>query len=425
MGQNNAIISINTKVQKPILPGLIDTSDNVPNLSRNLTYYLEQSFKNSPILKENSNLYASAELDSAKIKASQKPNLSANSTAQFFPTLNGYGYNQAITNGGNYIATLNLSQPLFNRFSRKTYFKNNQIKKDSLINSNLINKKEVKKEIVNSYIIAYSSQKGLEFQKEILELYKKQQGIFKQLVQKGIYKQSDYLTFLVSLGSEEIALTQAEIIFHNNLSQLNLQCGIADTGEVKLQDPQIRPYEFTPFSNTPQFKKFLIDSLSLLGQRDLVNLAYKPKINWIADAGYESPNFNLFYKSFGASIELNFSLPIYDGHIRRINLKQIDLLENTRRAFMERFKMDYFSQIISLKKQINDNKRLEIKTENQFDNTKLLVEVNRRLLEIGDVKINDLILSINNFKNLRFTINQIQINQLVLQNQINYWSGNY
>jgi len=397
----------------------------VKGQTKKLDDFLQEALQNSPLLAENQNLYKGVVLDSSKIRASQKPFLSLNSTAQFIPILNGFGYNQNISNGGNYLATVNLSQPLFNSFQKKSLYYGNQVKKDSLVNSSRISKIELKKSIINQYILAYSDQKLVQFQKGILDLYKNQDMIFKKLVQKGVYKQSDYLTFLVSLQAQEITITQAEISFHNDLSQLNSLSGITDTITYTLQDPGLVLNVLQPINTTYQFQKFSLDSLSLVAQRNFLVAAYRPKINWFADAGYEAPNFDSFYKSFGASVGISLSLPLYDGHQRKITSKQIDLLENTRKSYLNFFKREYTQEILHLKKQLNDQEILENQLKNQMHNNELLVEVDRKLLEIGEIKINDLILAINNYKNLQFSLIQLDLNRLNLINQLNFWSTNY
>jgi outer membrane protein TolC len=393
--------------------------------SKNLDDFLGMGLKNSPLLNENQNLFFRSQLDSAKIKAGQKPQISLGSTAQYYPSFGSYGYNQAISNGGNYLATIGFTQPLFNRYLIKTQINSIQIKKDSLKNSGKISLLEIKRSIINQYILSYADFRQIQFQNEILDLYLEQEGIFKKLVQKGIFKQSDYLTFLVSRQAQEIAITQSRISFHNNLSQLNSLCGIADSTTYDLEKPKIERGNLRPLHSTFQYHKFEVDSLSLLGQRDIIASAYRPKINWFADAGYESPNFYQFYKSFGASIGISLSLSLYDGHQRRIMNKQLDLDERTRLGYLNFFKNQYQEQILNLEKQLSDLELLEAQLDSQIKNNQTLVDIDKKLLNIGDLKINDLILAINNYKSLQFYLTQVEVNRLSILNQLNFWSTQY
>jgi len=395
------------------------------SITRNLGYYLETGLINSPLLKDNLNQSERISWDSARIRALQKPLVSIGSTAQFYPSINGYGYNQAISNGGNYLATIGFSQPLFNQYSVKAQIHSTRIKRDSLQNSGKISQMEIKKNIINQYILTYADFRQIHFQKDILDLYLDQEKLFKKLVQNGVFKQSDYLTFLVSREAQEINLTQTQISFHNNLSALNSLCGIADTMSYELEKPSLEIGSIRPAYSTFQFHKFEIDSLSLLSQRDIINANYKPKVNWFADAGYESPDFNQFYKSFGTSIGISLSLPLYDGHQKKISNKQIDLDEKTRKGYQDFFKKEYNQQILSLEKQMHDINLLENQLKNQLKNSEMLVDIDKKLLNAGDLKINDLILAINNYKNLEYTLSQIEVNRLILINQLNFWSTQY
>jgi hypothetical protein len=52
-----------------------------------------------------------------------------------------------------------------------------------------------------------------------------------------------------------------------------------------------------------------------------------------------------------------------------------------------------------------------------------LVRVNLKLLETGNIRITDFILSVNTYLNARHLLNQNYISRLQLINQINYWEA--
>ena len=60
--------------------------------------------------------------------------------------------------------------------------------------------------------------------------------------------------------------------------------------------------------------------------------------------------------------------------------------------------------------------------EKQIVLTETLIDANKKLLEIGEVKITDYILAINGYLNTKNTITQNTINKLQIINQINYWN---
>jgi len=392
--------------------------------SHNLAFYLGQATFSNPLLKDFTNQLSSAKFDSLRVRAGQKPQLSANAVAQYAPSIGSFGYDQAVTNGGNYSATLNISQVLFNRAalnSRLQTIKNHQ---DSISNSASITRIDLKKTITAQYIVTYADLKQVRFQEELFHLLQTQEKYLIKMVQGGIFKQSDYLTFLVSRQAQEVSISQFENTFHTDLALLNQLSGIVDTSTVVLEEPNIQPANLLPITLLPGYHKFIIDSLQLINQQNLLSAAYKPKINWFADAGNQTSILRNFYRNFGTSFGLNFTLPIYDGHQRRIALKQIDLQQRTRKVYLQYFNTQYQQQILSVQKQLKDIEQLLGKIDNQLKYSKMLIDTDQKLLNTGDLKVNDFLLAINNYRSIQFSQTQQQINRLLLINQLNYWGVN-
>ena len=392
--------------------------------SHNLAYYLVQATANNPQLKDFTNQRSSTRFDSLRVRAGQKPQLSANAIAQYAPSVGGIGYDQAVTNGGNYSATLNISQVLFNRAALNSRLQTIRIHQDSILNSSDITRIDLKKTITAQYIVTFADLKQVKFQEELFSLLQNQEKYLLKMVQAGIFKQSDYLTFLVSRQAEEVLISQFQNTFHTDLSLLNQLSGIVDSSTVMLDDPDINMTSLLPLVQLPGYKKFILDSLQLVNQQNLLSAAYKPKINWFADAGNQTSVPGRFYKNFGTSFGLNFSLPIYDGHLRHLELKQIELQQKTRKVYQQYFNTQYQQQILSVQKQISDIEQLLGKINNQLKYSKMLIDIDQKLLNTGDLKVNDFLLAINNYRAIKFSQTQQQINRLLLINQLNYWGVN-
>ena len=75
------------------------------------------------------------------------------------------------------------------------------------------------------------------------------------------------------------------------------------------------------------FRQYHIDSLKLLNSRWLIDFSYKPKTSLYADAGFSSTLAYTPYKHFGASFGFTVTLPIYDGHQRKIQYSKLDIAE--------------------------------------------------------------------------------------------------
>jgi len=66
--------------------------------TKSLDQYLDLAKSNSPLLKDLRNQVASNQLDSLRLKAGFKPQVTATSGGLYAPTINGFGYSSAITN---------------------------------------------------------------------------------------------------------------------------------------------------------------------------------------------------------------------------------------------------------------------------------------------------------------------------------------
>ena len=86
--------------------------------THNLEFYLSEGFKNSPLLNNYRNQVNSAIADSLLIRAAKKPFVEAIALLQYSPLYGNFGYDEVITDGGNYMAVMGLSQNIFNRRKR-------------------------------------------------------------------------------------------------------------------------------------------------------------------------------------------------------------------------------------------------------------------------------------------------------------------
>ena len=183
----------------------------VAQQSQSLDYYISQGIKNSPLLKDYNYRIQSNYFDSLKLRTQLKPQAYANGQIMIPPTFNGYGYDKAITNGGNYSALVGVSQNIFNRKFLSPQYSEININSRSLVNSTKITEKELRKSITDLYLSALSDYNEIILNRNIIKLSNQQSGILKQLVEHGIYKQSDYLSLLIESQTQKTQLSQLEI----------------------------------------------------------------------------------------------------------------------------------------------------------------------------------------------------------------------
>lgn len=377
---------------------------------------------NDPRILELQNLILANKTDSALIVAGNKIQVSGNGNAYYAPVINGYGYDVAITNGQQLSALVALNKEIYNKRNLSLQFKSLQLQNDSLMNFAVINKQDIKKAIITQYILAYSDQLQLDFNDKLISLLTKEEGILKKLTQKNVYKQADYLSFLVTLQQQQLTRNQLSVQYKNNYATLNYLAGIIDTTIETLAAPDIQLKRSFENFNSPFILTYQIDSLRLENERAIIKYQYRPKVNLFADAGYQSTFILNPYKNFGYNFGINLTVPIYDGHQKKLQFSKLDIRERTRQRQRDFFYNQYRQQILQLQQQLNDLQSLAAPVNKQIDYLEALIKVNGKLLETGDIRITDYVLALNNYITAKNLVVQNRIAQYQVILQLNYWN---
>lgn len=389
---------------------------------RTLDYYIEAGTENSPFLKDLKNQQRANLIDSMRILAGYLPQVNAVSSNSYAPTIGRWGYDGAITNGSNFSQLVTVSKQLVSKENLKNQHEAIQLLNESLKTTGKISEQDLRKTIIAQYISAYGNYQQYNFNKEVLLLFKKEQNILKNLTEKGIYRQTDYLSFLVTMQQQEILISQLRNNFQNDFSSLNYLCGINDTVVIPLKKPEIVLSILPNAENSVFYQQFLNDSLKLRNSDALIDYRYKPKVNLYGDGGYLTSFSSEAYKNFGFSVGVNIVVPIYDGKQKKMQHDKIGIAEQSRQQYRDYFKTQYSQQIAQLFQQLHAAEQLVQQSTNQIKYAETLVEANQKLLEMGDAHMADYILAIGNYMTAKNIITLNSINQLQIINQINYWN---
>ncbi len=389
---------------------------------RNLDYYIQQAIGNSPLLKDYRNQAQINRIDSQLIRAAYRPQVNGISNDFYAPVINGYGYDNAITNGGQLSAVVGVSQALISKKYLNAQFETLNIQYKDIENSARISEQDLKRTVTAQYITAYGDMQQLHFAREVNELLKKEEALLKSLTEQNVYRQTDYLTFLVTRQQQELSIKQLTIQFQNDYATLNYLSGIVDTSMAVLAEPGIALNTLPDISQSVFFRKFALDSLQLSNSRALVGYSYKPRISLFADAGYNSTLAYQAYKNFGTGFGINIAVPIYDGGQKKMQYSRIAVEERTRLGYKDFFQSQYSQQIAQLMQQLRATGELIGQIDHQLRYAQGLINVNIKLLQTGDARIADLVIAINNYLAARNLLTQNNVGRLQIINQINYWS---
>ena len=276
--------------------------------------------------------------------------------------------------------------------------------------------------ISQQYITAYGDLLQINFNQEIIALLKNEETILKKLAEKGVYKQTDFLSFLVNIQQQELLIKQLHIQYQNDFATLNYIAGINDTAYTILELPGVSVPVLPLLQETIFYNQFKIDSLKIKTNDKQIDYSYKPRVSVFADGGYNSSFAITPYKNFGLSAGVALTVPIYDGKQRKMQHQKNAIAEQNRSTYLDFFSTQYSQQIAQLNQQLLLTQQLVEQTDTQIKYAEGLIKAQRQQLITGDVRIADYIIAIGNYLNAKNIVTQNTINKLQIINQINYWN---
>jgi len=390
------------------------------NQTRNLEFYLDQGIHNSPLLNDYRNQIRSASSDSLLIRAAKNPLVEVKSQLLYAPSYRNFGYDEIVTDQGNYTAVMGVSQPLFNKREINNKYEAVDIQKRTLNNSSQISINELKKVITEQYLTSFASYTDFLFNRNFLELLEKENVIVKQFVNNGIAKQTDYLSLLVETQSEEMMVTQIKSQYRKDLMLLSQLCGLNDSTWYELTDPRIEMKGAPDITKSPAYIQYKIDSIRIENEKTAIDIRYKPKINWFADVGFLTSNPWNFYNHFGYSAGVSLNIPVYDGKQRGIEKQKLGFNENSRQAYQDTYYKQYFQQIQQLNLELSSLNEMSSLVENQLRTSEQLLSTLKEQLETGIIQMTEYINAIKNFKTTSRSINLIKMQKLQVINEMNF-----
>lgn len=391
---------------------------------KDLLFYLDKAKSNSPLLIDLANQIKSNTLDSLLNRALYKPQVNGNLNANFSPTLNGFGYDSAITNGQSVAGLVGVSKRIIGKNQIHSQSESYQLIQNALALNSKIAVKDLNRVVISQYITASGSAEQVEYNKKMSSLLKDEAVILKKLTQNSIYKQTDYLIFLSTLKQQELLVLQLQQQYQNDLGLLHYLCGVVDTTYVKLKKPDVSLKTIRQSDKSIFVRQFEVDSLKLLNQNKLIDNRYKPSLNLLGDAGYLSSFYSQGYRNFGFSLGLGLSIPIYDGNQRDLLHQKNQVAMATTLAYKTNFTRQYKQQLLLLQQKLEQVSQVENQLQLQLQVSDALIEADKKLLITGDAQITDFVIAIGNIISINNTISQNKVAKLQIINDLNYWTTN-
>ena len=387
--------------------------------THDLTYYITAGLQNSPLLQDYHYQQQANLIDSLKVYAGFKPQVSANANAMEAPRGQNYGFDEAITDGGNYTGVVSVTQSLLNKKVRTVQLQNIWLLNQSLAAQRKIEAQDLKRTITAQYITTYAGFRQMQFSRQVLDILEKEEPALRKLVQNGVYLQTDYHNLLINIKAQAIALQQARIQFQFDLNGLRILCGITDTGLVTLAEPEIPVQELLQAGLTPTMQKFKVDSLQLALSKTQADLNYRYKFSAFADAGVMATTPQSIARHLGSSFGLSFSVPIYDGGQRQLVYQKISIAEQSREKYRDFYLRQYQVQQRQLQEQLASTNTLLRDIREQLKSQQKLLEMYRLELAAGLVRFTDYMLVIIGYAETQNSLVQAEVTRFQVLNEFN------
>lgn len=387
--------------------------------SHDLNYYLVNGIQNSPLLKDYSNQIEQKKFDSLLIMAGKKITVDATGLVFIAPIINGVGYDEAITNKGQYTAVAGVQKTLFQKNSLNAQVKQSQIQSGIISISAKITERELQKAITDQYLKSYSNISSIKFEEQTIASLQNQLALLEPLVKNGIYLQTDYLTLQLQIESEKINLQQLRDEYRSNLYTLNALCGIADTTTLEIAKPDLVWRSTSTYTN-PNLQLYSLDSTAIEASKDLLHYSYVPKVNLFGDAGYNAIPAAATFQKFGFSAGVSVAWNIYDGGKKNLQTQQLTLQQTTFDYYKSNYSIKLNIQLADLNKKIVSSNSIITQLQNQLSSMSKLVSLRRQQLEAGQLSIIDYLSVVRDNNNLQKKLNDAVINQQQIINEHNY-----
>lgn len=402
-------------------------------------YYIEKAKENSPLIFKSQNKNKLIDLDMQRVKSLlSKPIVNFEANLLFAPIIthdNGKnnfqfvsdglskdytGYDLSYADGGQYQAFISVKQALFLGNTYKIYSQKANL--DKQINENAISltKHELEMLVSHQYILCLKSKQQVNLIQDLLKKLETQLQQMQKLVENAIYKQSDLMLMQIEKSNYQINYQKSKSNYIDNLSALNLLCGINDTSILEIQNIDLKINKDT-IKQSLFISKYELDSANVLSRQLLMEQKYKPQVNLFANVGLNAiylPNIN----RLGFAVGLNLSWNIFDGNQKKIQQEksnvQLQSLSFEKQYFINQNKNNkqrYLQQIKLIDERINI-------VENQLLKYDKLMEMYNLQFFQGEVSIMDFRNLIKEIYTKKQEKLSLHLQKQSLINSYNYWN---
>jgi outer membrane protein TolC len=401
-----------------------------------IDFFIAEGLKNNPALLEINNMQQYFQIQNEFIAAqNKKPQVNFTADylfAPFFfnngeiisitsnPSPKAFGYDVGLTNGGLYAAQLNAAIPIFNSTIVKRLYEQNKVQADISAYSRLQTEHEIKKAIIDQYIIAYQFLEQTYYLQKIIDQLQNRRPLVEALVKQGLLQQNDFLLLDIQLISNKNDLKQLQYAYTNGINLLKNLSLISDTTLFVLEKPEI---ELNPNPTEYYYiQKFKLDSSILVAQQNVFNTKYKPQVSLFGSTGIYAADIKNIPHNIGLSAGIHLNVPISDGQQRKIYQRQTTVLLNNQKIYLNNTVLLQQNNLRNAKQQIEQWKQTIEMANEPITKQELLLDIIKDKVIKGQVSVMDYINALHDYALLQKNKAVAETNLLLYINQYNYYN---
>ncbi len=319
------------------LGGLAGHGQSAPQ--RSLSDYIEAAQSYSPLLKDYRNQTAIQQLEIKRLKALYTHSrLELNGDYLFVPVVSRdgghtafewnaqdgtdyYGYDLG-ESSGHLHAGVTWTQPLLGRRSYQVAREQARVDEDMARHRIRLEAHQLERTVTEQYLLCRLDRVAMDFADSVARLLDRQAATVHRLAANGLAKRSDVELLRVEQTANAEARAAADQSYGDHLAELNLLCGVTDTGRVVLADPRLILSAPVGTEASLFAEQHRLDSLGVVAALHAFALPYRPRLDLFVDGGMQTSSPSRWYRHFGWSAGLTFSWTLFDGRQRRLKERQ-------------------------------------------------------------------------------------------------------
>jgi outer membrane protein TolC len=419
-----------------LILALISTSLATVAQEKQLDFFISEGLKNNPSLLEVNNLQQYFQIQNEFITAqNKKPQVSFTADylfAPFFfdngrpvsitqnPSPKAFGYDAGLTNGGLYAAQVNLAIPIFNTAIVKRLYEQNRVQADISAFSRKQIEHDISKNIIDQYIITYQFLQQTSYLQKIIAQLESRKPLVAALVKQGILQQNDFLLLDIQLTTNSNDLKQLQFAYNNGIALLKNLSLVSDTATFILGKPAIEIKAAATEYNYVQ--KFKLDSLNLVAQQNVFNSKYQPQVSLLGSTGINAADIRNVPHNVGLAAGVHLSIPITDGHQRKLYERQNKVLLTNQQAYLNSAGLLRQNNLRNATQQIEQWKQTIAMAIEPIQKQELLLDIIKDKVIKGQVTVMDYINALQEYAVLQKNKAIAETNLLLYINQYNYYN---